>query len=34
MFKDIITFCDVEIEKHRFHRCKSLIFLKDVDIKN
>ena len=32
--KEILTFGDIEIEKHKFHCHKSPIFLKDVDIEN
>lgn len=28
----IITFDDIETEKHKYHRYKSPIFLEDVDI--
>ena len=28
MVEEIITFCDIEIEKHKFHRHKSPIFQK------
>ena len=31
--KEIIYFGDIEVEKHKFHHCKSLILLEDVDIK-
>ena len=34
MGKEIITFGDTEIEKHKFHHYKSPIPLEDVDIKN
>ena len=30
--KEILTFGDTEIEKNKFYRYKSPIFLKDVDI--
>ena len=33
MDKKIITFGDIEIEKHKFHLRKNSIFLEDVDIK-
>ena len=33
MGKEILTFGDIEIEKNKFHRHKTPIFLKDVDIK-
>ena len=33
MVKEILTFGDIEIEKNKFCRNKTLIFLKDVDIK-
>ena len=29
----IITFGDIEVEKHKFHHCKNLILLEDIDIK-
>ena len=32
MGKDILTFGDTEIERNKFYRHKSPIFLKDVDI--
>ena len=32
MGKEILTFGDIEIEKNKFHRHSSPIFLKDVDI--
>ena len=32
MGKEILTFGDIEIEKNKFYRHKSAIFLKDVDI--
>ena len=32
MGKKIWTFGDIEIEKHKFYRNKTLIFLKNVDI--
>ena len=31
MGKEILTFADIEIEKNKFYRNKTLIFLKDVD---
>ena len=34
MVEEIITVGDLEIEKHKLHRYKSPIFLKDVDINN
>ena len=34
MGKRVLTFGDIEIEKDKFHRCKSHIFLEDVDIEN
>ena len=34
MVKEIITFGDIEIEKHKSHRYKSEIFLDDWDINN
>ena len=34
MVEEIVTFDDIEIEKHEFHRYKSPIFLEDVDIEN
>ena len=30
--KEIITFADFEIVKHKFHHRKNLTFLEDVDI--
>ena len=32
MNKDIITFANIETEKHNFHYLKSLIMMDDVDI--
>ena len=32
MGKEILTFRDIEIEKNKFYRNKTPIFLKDVDI--
>ena len=34
MDKEILTFGDTEIEKHKFHRYKVQFFLEDVDIDN
>ena len=34
MGTEIITFGDIEVEKHKLHHRKNLILLKDVDIKN
>ena len=34
MVKEIITFGDIEIEKHKSHRYKSATFLNDWDINN
>ena len=34
MGKEILTFGDIEIEKHKFHRYKSPTFLEDVGIDN
>ena len=34
MVEEIITFDDIEIEKHEFHRYKNPIFSEDVDIEN
>ena len=34
MSKEIITFGDIEIEKHKFNRYKNQLFLNDVDIDN
>ena len=34
MGKKTLTFSDIEIEKHKFYRCNSPIFLKDVSTKN
>ena len=34
MGKEMITFGDIEIEKHKFHRYKSPIFLEDRDVEN
>ena len=31
MGKEILTFCDMEIEKNKFYCYKSPVFLKDVD---
>ena len=33
MGKKIITYGDIEVEKHQFHHCKNLILLEDVSIK-
>lgn len=33
MGKEIIIFGDIELEKHKFGRYKTPIFLEDVDIK-
>ena len=33
MGKEIKTFGDIEVEKHKFHHRKNLVSLKDVDIK-
>ena len=33
MGEEIITFGDIEVEKHKFHHRKNLILLKDLDIK-
>ena len=30
MGKEIMTFSDIEIEKHKFHRYKNPIFLKKI----
>ena len=30
--KEITTFDNIKIEKHKFHNCKNLTLLKDVDI--
>ena len=30
--KKIITFGDIEIEKHKFHHRKNVILLEDIDI--
>ena len=32
MVKEIFTFVDIEIKKHRFYCHKSPVFLEDVDI--
>ena len=34
MGNEILTFGDIEIEKHKFQRCKNSIFLEDVEIDN
>ena len=34
MDEEIITFDDIETEKHKFHRYKSFIFAEDWDIDN
>ena len=34
MGKKILAFGDIEIEKNKFYRHKTPIFLKDVDIEN
>ena len=34
MGKEIITFGDIKVEKHKFYRPKNLILLEDIDIKN
>ena len=34
MDEEIVTFEDIEIEKDKFYRYKSPIFLEDVDIEN
>ena len=34
MGKQILTFGDIEIEKHKFYHYKSPTFLLDVDIEN
>ena len=34
MNKEIIAFGDIEIENHKFHHCKNLIWSEDVDIDN
>ena len=34
MGKKVITFDEIEIEKYKFHRYKSSIFLEDVEIDN
>ena len=31
MGKGIVTFGDIEIEKEKFHNCKNLILLEDVN---
>ena len=31
MIKEIIAFVNIKIEKHKFHHCKNLILLEDVD---
>ena len=33
MGKEIITFGDIQVEKHKFYRPKNLILLEDIDIK-
>ena len=32
MGKEVITFDDIEVEKHKFHQCKSPILAYDVDV--
>ena len=32
MGKEIITFGDIEVEKHKFYHCKNLILLEDIKI--
>ena len=32
--KEIIDFGNIEIQKRKFHQCKNLILLQDVDIDN
>ena len=32
MDKEIITFSNIEVEKHKFHQHKSPILINDVDI--
>ena len=34
MIEDVITFGDIEFEKHKFHRYKCPLLLEDVDIDN
>lgn len=34
MTKEIIAFDNIEIEKHKFHHHKNLIFIEDLDIGN
>ena len=34
MGKEILTFVDIEIEKHKFYRYKIPTFIEDLDIKN
>ena len=34
MTKEIIAFDNIEIEKHKFHHHKNLIFTEDLDIEN
>ena len=34
MGKEIMTFEDIVIKKHKFHRYKGLIFFEDIDINN
>ena len=34
MDKEIVTFGDIEIEKHKFYRYKCPIYFEDVDIDN
>ena len=34
MGKEILTFGDIEIEKHKFYYYKTLTFLEDLDIHN
>ena len=32
MSKEILTFCDTDIEKNKFYHLKSVIFVEDIDI--
>ena len=32
MGKEIITFRDIEVEKHKFHQCKNAILINNADI--
>ena len=34
MGKEILTFVDIEIKKHKFYRYKIPTFIEDLDIKN